>query len=70
MWGRLPWWIAGCVGYNLLRVHNALAQSTSSDPVQISITASSPSGDLALPLQILLLLTILTFIPAILIAMS
>jgi flagellar biosynthetic protein FliP len=70
MWGRLPWCIAGGVGYSLLWVHSALAQSTSSDPVQISITTSSPSGDLALPLQILLLLTILTFIPAILVAMT
>ncbi len=61
--------LIGLVGYGVLRTQMAIAQSQPSPPLQISITAPQ-SGDLALPLQILLLFTVLTFIPAILIAMT
>jgi flagellar biosynthetic protein FliP len=64
---RLVW---GIVGYGLLHAQAAVAQSAPPAPVQISINTSSQMGDLALPLQILLLLTLLTFIPAFLIAMT
>jgi flagellar biosynthetic protein FliP len=48
----------------------ALAQSAQLPPLQIAIGAPAQGGDLAVPLQILLLLTLLTFIPALLIAMT
>ena len=46
----------------------ALAQAQQLPPVQISLGTPGQAGDLAIPLQILALLTLLTFIPAILIA--
>jgi len=61
--------LAWLVGYSLFRAHTALAQSPPSQPLQINLTGGE-SGDLALPLQILLLFTLLTFIPAILLAMT
>jgi flagellar biosynthetic protein FliP len=67
---RLAWSVPGFIGYCVLRTQTALAQSASSTPVHISINTPPQSGDLALPLQILLLLTLLTFLPALLIAMT
>lgn len=54
----------------ILHARLALAQSAASLPLQISINTAPEAGELALPLQILLLLTLLTFIPALLIAMT
>jgi flagellar biosynthetic protein FliP len=51
-------------------VQTAAAQTVPQAPLQISINTSAQAGDLALPLQILLLLTLLTFIPALLMAMT
>jgi flagellar biosynthesis protein FliP len=51
-------------------VQSAVAQASAQAPLQISINTPVQTGDLALPLQILLLLTLLTFIPALLIAMT
>ena len=48
----------------------AVAQTLPAGPFQIQIQAPASAGDLALPLQVLLLLTLLTFLPAILIAMT
>jgi hypothetical protein len=48
----------------------ALAQSTPLPPIQITMGTTPQAGDLAIPLQILLLLTLLSFIPALLIAMT
>jgi flagellar biosynthetic protein FliP len=48
----------------------ALAQSTQLPPLQITLGSTPQAGDLAIPLQILLLLTLLSFIPALLIAMT
>jgi len=48
----------------------ALAQSTQLPPLQITMGSTPQAGDLAIPLQILLLLTLLSFIPALLIAMT
>ena len=45
-----------------------LAQAQQLPPMQVSLGAPGQAGDLAIPLQILALLTLLTFIPAILIA--
>jgi flagellar biosynthetic protein FliP len=58
------------IGLQCLSVQSAVAQSAASTPVQISINAPTQAGDLAVPLQILLLLTLLTFIPALLVAMT
>lgn len=48
----------------------ALAQSAPLPPLQISLGTTPQAGELAIPLQILLLMTLLTFIPALLIAMT
>jgi len=48
----------------------ALAQSPPLPPLQISLGTTPQAGELAIPLQILLLMTLLTFIPALLIAMT
>jgi flagellar biosynthetic protein FliP len=63
-------WILACVFvYSLILIQPASAQSLPSQPLQLNI-AGAQSGDLAIPLKILLLLTLLTFIPAILMAMT
>lgn len=64
VWSLIP------LGYGVLQVQTAVAQSAQHTPVQISINTASPSGDLSTPLQILLLLTLLTFLPALLMAMT
>ncbi|RMF83340.1 MAG: flagellar biosynthetic protein FliP [Nitrospinota bacterium] len=68
---RLRWvWLVilgGVLGWNLLPVW---AQPATTSPLHIAITPPSTEEDLAVPLQILLLLTLLTFIPALLIAMT
>jgi flagellar biosynthetic protein FliP len=64
LWGVLP------LGYSIVQVQTAVAQSTQQTPVQISINTASPSGDLSTPLQILLLLTLLTLLPTVLLAMT
>lgn len=56
-------------GFSLFLAQPATAQSLPSQPLQLSISGAQ-SGDLAVPLQILLLLTLLTFIPAVLMAMT
>jgi flagellar biosynthetic protein FliP len=48
----------------------ALAQSAPLPPLQITMGPAPQAGDLAIPLQILLLLTLLSFIPALLMAMT
>jgi flagellar biosynthesis protein FliP len=62
------------IGYHYSSVSScdevALAQSTPLPPLQINLGTTTQSGDLAIPLQILLLLTLLGFIPALLIAMT
>ena len=67
---RRIWGCAGLVGSLVLGVQVAAAQSVAQAPLQISINTPTQAGDLALPLQILLLLTLLSFIPALLIAMT
>src|SRR5574341_797689 len=64
------WGIIGGFGGLLLPTHAVLAQSTQLAPVQIALGTPSQAGDLAVPLQILLLMTLLTFIPALLMAMT
>jgi flagellar biosynthetic protein FliP len=64
------WSIIGGFGGLLLHTRVALAQSTPLAPVQIAFSAPTQGGELAGPLQILLLLTLITFIPALLMAMT
>jgi flagellar biosynthetic protein FliP len=70
MASRLAWTGLGFAGFSLLRAQTVFAQSLPSAPFQISINTPPQAGDLAIPIQILLLLTLLTFIPAVLIAMT
>ena len=65
-----PAWSLVPLGYGVLYAQTAVAQSAQHTPVQISINTASPSGDLSTPLQILLLFTLLTFLPALLMAMT
>jgi flagellar biosynthetic protein FliP len=69
MWQCL-WGIIGCCASLLMATQVALAQPAQLPPLQISLGPASQAGDLAIPLQILLLLTLLSFIPALLIAMT
>ena len=62
--------IIGCCASLLMATQVALAQSAPLPPLQITMGATPQAGDLAIPLQILLLLTLLSFIPALLIAMT
>jgi flagellar biosynthetic protein FliP len=62
--------LAGLLGSTGLGAQAVAAQSVAQGPLQISINTPTQAGDLALPLQILLLLTLLTFLPAMLIAMT
>ena len=64
------WGIIGCCAGLLVATQVALAQSAQLPPLQITMGAAPQAGDLAIPLQILLLLTLLSFIPALLIAMT
>lgn len=64
------WGILGSLGGLLVGAHGALAQSTPLAPIHIAFGTPSQAGDLAVPLQVLLLLTLLTFIPALLMAMT
>jgi flagellar biosynthetic protein FliP len=64
------WGIIGCCAGVLMAPQAALAQSAQFPPVHITMGATPQAGDLAIPLQILLLLTLLSFIPALLIAMT
>ena len=64
------WSIIGCCAGLLVATQVALAQSAQLPPLQITMGAAPQAGDLAIPLQILLLLTLLSFIPALLIAMT
>ena len=64
------WGIIGCCASLLMATQVALAQSTQLPPLQITMGTTPQAGDLAIPLQILLLLTLLSFIPALLIAMT
>ena len=67
---RRIWSIIGCSVGLLMETHVALGQSATLPPLQISLGTTPQAGELAIPLQILLLLTLLTFIPALLIAMT
>ena len=67
---RRAWSVIGCSAGLLMETHVALAQSAPLPPLQISLGTTPQAGELAIPLQILLLLTLLTFIPALLIAMT
>lgn len=67
---RCLWGILGGFAGLLVTTHVALAQAAPLPPFQISLGTTPQAGELAIPLQILLLLTLLTFIPAILIAMT
>src|SRR2546428_14028480 len=64
------WGIIGCCAGLLMATQVALAQSAQLPPLQISVGTIPQAGDPAIPLQILLLLTLLSFIPALLIAMT
>jgi flagellar biosynthesis protein FliP len=64
------WRVAVLLGGGLLYSTSVAAQTVQAGPFHINVTTSSPTGDVALPLQILLLLTLLTFIPALLMAMT
>jgi flagellar biosynthesis protein FliP len=64
------WGILGCCASLFMATQMALAQSTQLPPLQITMGSTPQAGDLAIPLQILLLLTLLSFIPALLIAMT
>ena len=64
------WGILGCCASLFMATQVALAQSTQLPPLQITMGSTPQAGDLAIPLQILLLLTLLSFIPALLIAMT
>ena len=64
------WRLAVLLGGGLLYSTSVAAQTVQAGPFHINVTTSSPTGDVALPLQILLLLTLLTFIPALLMAMT
>jgi flagellar biosynthetic protein FliP len=70
MWFRIIWGLAGLIGSSILGVQTAVAQSVAQTPWQISINTPPQAGDLALPVQILLLMTLLTVLPALLIAMT
>ena len=65
LWGGI-----GCCAGLLIATQVALAQSVQLPPLHISMGTTPQAGDLAIPLQILLLLTLLSFIPALLIAMT
>jgi flagellar biosynthetic protein FliP len=67
---RRIWGIIGCWAGLLMATQVALAQSTQLPPLQITMGAAPQAGELAIPLQILFLLTLLSFIPALLIAMT
>ena len=67
---RRIWGVIGCCAGLLMETHVALAQSAPLPPLQISLGTTPQAGELAIPLQILLLMTLLTFIPALLIAMT
>jgi flagellar biosynthetic protein FliP len=67
---RSIWGSIGCCASLLMATQVALAQSAQFPPLQITMGATPQAGDLAIPLQILLLLTLLSFIPALLIAMT
>src|SRR5437867_1539186 len=67
---RRIWGVIGCCAGLLMETQVALAQSAPLPPLQISLGATPQAGELAIPLQILLLMTLLTFIPALLIAMT
>jgi flagellar biosynthetic protein FliP len=62
--------LASVLGFVLLSSSPAVAQTVQAGPLQINVATSSPPGDLVLPLQILLLLTLVTVIPALLMAMT
>jgi flagellar biosynthetic protein FliP len=67
---RLVWSGAGLLGGGLLYSAPVAAQAVQSGPFTISFNTSASTGDLTLPLQILLLITLVTFIPALLMAMT
>lgn len=67
---HLLWSSAGLLGGGLLSSAPVAAQAVQSGPFTISLNTSAPTGDLALPLQILLLITLVTFLPALLMAMT
>jgi flagellar biosynthetic protein FliP len=67
---QCTWSIIGCCASLLMATQVALAQSTQFPPLQITLGTTPQAGDLAIPLQILLLMTLLSFIPALLIAMT
>jgi flagellar biosynthesis protein FliP len=64
------WGIIGGGTGLLMTTQAALAQSAQLPPLQITMGPAPQAGELAIPLQILLLLTLLGFIPALLIAMT
>ncbi len=57
---RRIWGIIGCCTSLLMATQVALAQSTPLPPLQITVGTTPQAGDLAIPLQILLLLTLLS----------
>lgn len=67
---RRIWGVIGCCAGLLMETQVVLAQSAPLPPLQISLGTTPQAGELAIPLQILLLMTLLTFIPALLIAMT
>lgn len=70
MWRRLMWVYVAGWSLGLLYVSVAMAQAPQVPPLQIGIATPEQGGDLAIPLQVLLLLTLLTFIPALLMGMT
>lgn len=67
---RILWMsVIFCCGYGILNAYGATPQTVQIPPLHVGINTSQ-EGDLAVPLQILLLLTLLTFIPAIIMAMT
>ena len=62
MWRRWGWGGAIFFMVSWLIVPSAMAQLPQLPPLQIGLNGSESSGGLTVPLQILLLLTLLTFI--------
>jgi flagellar biosynthetic protein FliP len=67
---RWLWRVAVLLGSALLYSTPTAAQAVQAGPFHINVTTSAATGDVGLPLQILLLMTLLTFIPALLMAMT
>ena len=69
-WARSGVIGAVVVACGLVVASLAGAQAPNAPALQLGITTPGQAGDISVPLQILLLLTLLTFLPALLIAMT